>query len=319
MALEVINWLLMRIGDALQWLWHDALGTLLRGATHLGHALDPILSPVAARLSGLADLVLGPPLGWLQVLPGWLSSGLISSVIGLLLLMAFKYTSNQPAIARTRDAIQANLLALRLFKDEFLVTMRCQGRLVIEALRLLRHSLRPLALMALPVTLVYAQMASWYEWRPLKAGEDALVTVELSEGQEETMSAIELKAESPLQVVIGPVRIPSRDEVWWKIRPLQAGEHILRFRAGELMAEKTLVVGEQPRRISPQRPDRNWSSILLYPLERPFSTDSAVQSIRIHYPPREGWAGGAGGWLLYSVMISMAAALVLKPFLRVRL
>ena len=56
----------------------------------------------------------------------------IAAVTGVLLLVVFKYTSNQRAIKRVRDDINANLLALKLFKDSTAVSLRAQGRILLR-------------------------------------------------------------------------------------------------------------------------------------------------------------------------------------------
>ena len=51
-------------------------------------------------------------------------------------MIIFKYTSNQKAIGRVRDHIKANMLALKLFKDDMSVTFKSQGRVFGGAFRL---------------------------------------------------------------------------------------------------------------------------------------------------------------------------------------
>ncbi len=76
-----------------------------------------VLAQTAAWLNsaanGLGRWLLAPT----SVLPGWLSATTAAAVTGVLLLAVFKYTSNQRAIKRVRDDINAHLLALKLFKD----------------------------------------------------------------------------------------------------------------------------------------------------------------------------------------------------------
>ena len=82
------------------------------------------LAQVAILLNTVANVAgrwLPAPIG---VLPGWLSVTIVSAATGLLLLLVFKYTSNQRAIRRVRDDIQAHLLALTLFKDSTSVFVR---------------------------------------------------------------------------------------------------------------------------------------------------------------------------------------------------
>ncbi len=83
-------------------------------------------------------------------MPGWLSNTIIAAIAGPILMLVFKYTSNQDAIGRVRDSIKANLLALKLFKDSIAVTMQSQGRVFISALLLVFHSIRPVLVMLVP-------------------------------------------------------------------------------------------------------------------------------------------------------------------------
>ncbi len=69
----------------------------------------------------------------------------ISIVIGLLMVIVFRYTSDQKAIGRAKDKLKAHLLAVRLFQDQLPVVMRAYGRILhpglarISPLRLRRN------------------------------------------------------------------------------------------------------------------------------------------------------------------------------------
>ena len=125
--------------------------------------------------------VLLAPVRWL---PGWLSATLIGVVTGVLMLIVFKHSSNQTAIRRTRARIKANTLALSLFKDNLGVSLRCQARLLGGAAMLLWHSLIPMAVLTVPMILIFGQMALWYQARPLPVGGDSIVTVRLADETE---------------------------------------------------------------------------------------------------------------------------------------
>ncbi len=98
---------------------------------------------------------------------------------GVLLLVVFKYTSNQRAIKRVRDDINANLLALKLFKDSAAVSLRAQGCILVGAFRLFVLAIVPMLVMAVPVTLLLGQLALWYQARPLRVGEETVITLKL--------------------------------------------------------------------------------------------------------------------------------------------
>ena len=102
----------------------------------------------------------------IAILPGWLSATLYAAFTGVLMLIVIKYTSNQGAIKRVRDGINADLLSLKLFKENTRVTFQAQGRLLSGALKLLIFGLTPTLVMIVPFTLFMGQLSLWYQQRP---------------------------------------------------------------------------------------------------------------------------------------------------------
>ena len=126
-----------------------------------------VLAQVAAWLSAAANVLGRFLLAPVGVVPGWLSATVVAAVTGVLLLAVFKYTSNQGAIKRVRNDINAHLLALKLFKDSARVSLRAQGRILRGAFRLFVLAIVPMLVMVVPVTLLLGQLALWYQARPL--------------------------------------------------------------------------------------------------------------------------------------------------------
>jgi uncharacterized membrane protein (DUF106 family) len=258
-------------------------------------------------------------LALIAMLPGWLSNTIVSAVAGVVLLVIFKYTSNQSAIGRVRDNIKAHMLALKLFKDSMAVTLQAQGQVFKGALLLLVHAVRPMAVMIVPVALLLSQMGLWYQFRPLMQGEEAVVKMQLNNNVEKLWPEINVESMPSAEVITGPIRVLSKREVYWKIKARENGYHNIMFQVAEDQVEKELAIGEGFMRVSAERPGWRWADILLYPAEKPFSRDSVVQSISIDYPDRLSWAGVTAWWLIYFFVASMVFAFIFKPFLKVRI
>lgn len=317
--IKAVNWLLLALGDIAQWLWHDLLGRVGAALAWLSELANPVLVPVFAGVNAVVNRVAGLFLSPIGLLPGWLSNTIISAVAGVLMLLVFKYTSNQKAIGRVKDDIKADLLALKLFKDELSVTFRSQGRVFLGSLRLLRYALLPLLVMIVPVSLLLGQMGLWYQWRPLSPGEEALMTMKLTGDPTADMPDVQITSLPGAEVVLGPVRVISKREVCWQIRANDPGQHRIVFRVGAEQVDKQLVVGEGFQRTSPVRPGPQWTSLVLHPLEPHFAQGAAVHSISIDYPERDSWTCGTDWWLLYFFVVSLVFALIAKPLLRVRI
>jgi hypothetical protein len=261
---------------------------------------------------------LGGLLAPIAVLPGWLSATLIAALSGVLLLVVFKYTSNQRAIQRVRDGISADLLTLTLFRDSVEVAFQAQWRLLGGAGRLLLLSLVPIAVMALPVTLLLGQLSLWYQQRPLAVGEEAVVTMKLNGEPDADFPEVSLRSEMAVKDTLGPVRVFSRREVCWKIQARAAGYHRLVFQVGEQTVEKQLAIGDGFMRVSAQRPGWVWSDALAYPLEPPFDPDSPVRFIEVDYPSRSSWISGTNWWVVYWFIVSLVAAFCFRRMLNVK-
>jgi len=251
--------------------------------------------------------------------PGWLSITVISAILGVFLLVIFKYTSNQKAIGRVRDDIKANLLAVKLFKDSISVTFRSQARVFAGAFKLLFYAIVPMLVMIVPVCLILAQMGLWYHACPLQPGNESVIVKLKLNDNFGTLPQVTLESLPAAQTLIGPVRVFSKKEIFWKIKPIEDGYHTLIFHDGDRQYEKQLAVGEGFMRLSPIRPGPDFSDILLYPLEKPFAPDSVVHSISIEYPARYSRIFGIDSWIIYFFIASIVFAFIFKPFLKVRI
>ncbi len=280
--------------------------------------MNAVFAWIAACLSAGADALGRPLLAPLGVLPGWLSATLVAAATGVILLVAFKYTSNQRSIKRVRDDLDANLLALKLFKDSTAVTLRSQGRLFVGGFRLMLLALVPMLVMALPVTLLLGQLALWYQSRPLRVGEQAVLTLALGGDAKAPWPHVRLRPSNAVQVELGPVRVRSKRELCWTLKPRAAGLHRLTFDVDGRPVDKQLAVGDGLMRVSALRPGWDWEEILLNPAEAPFRPGAAVRSIAVAFPTRSSWTSGTDSWLIYWFVVSMAAALVFRRALGVK-
>jgi hypothetical protein len=277
------------------------------------------LAQIVVWLNAVANAVGKWLLAPVAVLPGWLSATAIAAVTGVLLLAVYKHTSNQRAIKRVRDDIKAHLLALKLFKDSALVAVRAQGRVFAGAFWLLAFSLVPMAVMLVPVMLILGQLALWYQARPLRVGEEAVLTLKLQDGADASWPAVSLQPTDAVEVAVGPVRVQSKREICWSLKARENGHHYLAFHVGDQVIDKELAVGDGFMRVSAKRPGWVWSDVLLHPWEKPFAPGSPVQGIEIDYPERSSWTSGTNYWVIYWFVVSMVAALCFRRVLNVNL
>ncbi len=266
----------------------------------------------AANIIGCLFMYLVP------IVPGWLSNTIISAVIGIILLIVFKHTSNQNSIGLIRKTINANLIAPRLFKDSLLVIFESMWNVIKNSLLLLVHALRPLAVMIIPLFLILSQMAMWYQARPLHTGEDALVSLKLNDNITHPFPDIAIQASSDYQVVQGPVKVLSKHEVYWTIKVLTEGYQKITFNVDGQKIDKDLAVGNGFMLISSMRPGKKLQDLIMFPREDAFKRNDIVQSISIKYPDRISWSSGTNWWVVYFFIASLIFAFLFKPIIKVK-
>ncbi len=319
--MDAFNWLLLNGADALLALWgliKVVLGSIFAA---LDVVLNPVLSPALAALNPICTTIGDGVYTVLSPLPVWCGLTILSAVTGLVMLVAFRYTSNQIAIGRAKDDIKANLLALKLYKDDLGVTFRCQGRLFLAIARLQRYMLTPVLVMLAPMLLGLAQMGVRYQWRPLQPGERTLLRLHIRPAQQLREGAVgnvavQLEPCLGLDVEAGPV--PGGGQLVWRVRGTKPGRYMLRFHTADNVIEKELVVGKDFQRVSAARIAPDWTAQIFHPTERRLPSDSPFESIEILYPSVDSLIYGADWWVLYFFIVSMITALVFKPLFKVR-
>ena len=267
-------------------------------------------------IDALLDLVLRP----FHLGPPLVPLSLFAVLSGLVMLMVFRYTSNQLTMKQAKNHIKAHLLELRLFKDDLAVIMTAQKQILLSNLVYLQHVSKPIAIMLIPMALLLIHLDAWFGFRPLQPGEAALVTVRVADPTVGTLDQITLQAESGLAVETPPLRIPATHEVTWRIRAREVGSHTLRIQIAERTVHKAVEIANGLVRLSPYKVLASFWPTVLRPGEPPIPKDAGVRSVAVHYPvrfiPIFGWQTH---WLVVFFILSIACGYVLKGWMGVEL
>ena len=241
----------------------------------------------------------------------------VSFLTTVIMLPIFKYTSNQEAIRRTKSRIMGHLLEVRLFKDDIRTVLSAQKNMLKYNMIYLKHMMKPLIFVMLPVVVIIIQTGLRYEYRPLHPGETAIVKVRLDNpdrlagGGSGVLTAPEgLKIETP------PLRVNGGEEIYWRIKAEKEGDYDLKFRTIDKEISKRVVVGEKLTGISPKVLKGGLLNSFLYPGEPSLSGDSGIEYFEIAYPyGTVALFGWKIHWLVLFFILSLVFGfLLLKPF-----
>ena len=266
-------------------------------------------------LRGLVDLMMMP----FRSLPGWVSLVPISFVFGIVALLVWKHCSNQEGLQRTKDRIAACFYEIRLFNDDLRSILRAQIHLLGHNLRYLGLNLVPFAVMFIPTLPFIAQWQFHYGYEGLEPGQQTVVSVQLQDSWEGTgRPAVELRAPEGVTIESGPVWIPAKKELAWRVVGEQNGHFDLELVGLGDSVSKSLVVSDEIVRRSPVRQQASFLGQLLYPAEPPIHSDSPIEAIRLNYPTTEVEIFGFGlQWMIWFVILSIVFALMLRKRLGV--
>lgn len=250
------------------------------------------------------------------IIPQWLSLLAVSIATGIALLWVFRKTSNQAAIRRTKKKLQAHLLELRLYADDPSVVWRAQKRLLAENLRYMLLMLRPALVATVPMVLLLIVLDGFYGRQPLRLGEEAVVTVQMSTPLNPASPPPELRAPAEIAVETPAVRVLSEGQFSWRIRPLEEVSGDLCILSAGAAVTKKVDAGGGPRYLSSRRV-RSLVSLVAHPGELPLDA-GAIEWIELEYPPAGvRLLGMETHWLVWFLVFSMATAFLLKGKFRV--
>jgi uncharacterized membrane protein (DUF106 family) len=275
------------------------------------------MSYVNAALRPVFDLLLAPFAG----LPPIVSLAVVSFVTAVFMLIVFKRTSNQAALADVKRRIHAGLFEIRLFNDDIRAILRAQTEILRTNLTYLKLSLVPMVWILPPLVLVIAQLQFHYGYEGLRAGDTTLLEVDLKPGAVSDGARPEATLDLPtgLRAEGEEVWIPSQSQLAWRLAAEEDGEFEIGVGIdGAPPVAKTVQVTDRTVRLSPIRVDRSFLAQLIYPAEPPLPAEGPVHAIHVRYPDRAVSVLGLGmHWMIPFFVLSIAFAFALRGWLKV--
>jgi hypothetical protein len=241
----------------------------------------------------------------------------ISIVIGLLMVIVFRYTSDQKAIGRAKDRLKAHLLAVRLFQDQLPVVMRTYGRILRGTGSYLRLAFTPFLIAILPITFLIVQLDRYFGWMPLQPAQTFLVEARVEDLNALNGAALQLPPE--LSSSAPAVHIPKDKEVVWRVVADRTGQFDIQIAAAGQTVSKQVVVTPGLARVSTVRLKDNFWERMFTSGEAALADNSPVQSITVNYPPREiSFAWMQWNWIVLFFVVSLIAGFVFKSVLGIQ-
>ena len=249
--------------------------------------------------------------------PLWLVLG-ISILIGLLMVVIFRYTSDQKAIGRAKDILKANLLAVRLYQDQLPVVLGAYGKILRGTGNYLRLTFTPFLVVIIPMTFLLIQMDRYLGWMPLQTAQPFLVEARVNDA--ETLDQIQIHLPNAFISSAPAVHIPKEKLVVWRVAANQTGEYDLGIEAGGQIETKHIVVSSALARLSPVRLRGSFWTRMFSSAETAIPDRSSIQAITVNYPERNiRLAGMEWNWIVLFFLASLIAGFIFKSVLGIQI
>lgn len=241
----------------------------------------------------------------------------ISAITGVIMLIVYKYTSNQAAILAVKDRIKAGLIEAWIYREDVRMMLKAQAGVVAANGKYIFLNLKPLIVMFLPVLLLLVHLNFRYGMRPLAPGEETVIKSFRTTAMAADDMDEKLIVPDGVQIETEGVRIEERGEVAWKIKVLRAGVFPLKINAGGADYDFTLYADKFGSRISTLRTSSVFDAFF-YPGEPALPSSGVLKNIEISTPtlsPRIPGTDWKPNWLIQYFILSLAVGLALRgPF-----
>lgn len=270
---------------------------------------------VVDMLSAVFDLLLKP----LQPLPDIWSLAVVSVVAGVGFLKLFGVVSNQRSIRRVKDKIKANLFAVVIYRNNFIVSFGSILKMFGYNLLYLRYMLVPLVVLGVLFVLIYGQLDVRYGRQPVAVDEPFVV--KLTSRPDADVYSFNVSLDVGLQNHSPALRIEQKNEIDWELIAAQAGTHKITVTYGndQLMRIPISTGDIQPAKIASLYTTSWWERILYGGSKIPVDI-TRIEAVWVEYPERKLFFFGVRlHWVWIFLILSVAGGLAFKRFLRVEI
>jgi len=243
---------------------------------------------------------------------------LVSLIIGLLMVLIFRYTSDQKAIRMTKNQLKAHLLAVRLFQDQLPVVLHSYRKIITGTGKYLTLAFKPLLVMILPLTLILVELDRYLGSTPLQPRQAFLVKTRVADP--DSLNKLSLQLPHEMKATAPTVHIPADNEVVWRVVAEREGDFDVTITSAGQTVSKRLVVSSGVARLSPVRLQRQFWQRIVLSAEPALPDSSPISSIAVTYPPRNlHFAWMEWNWIWLFFVLSLVSGFLFKTILGIEI
>lgn len=246
-------------------------------------------------LNPILDFIFGP----LLKLPPFWAILLLSLILSVLIVLIYKWTTNQTLMKQLRDDVKNYQQQMKQQKEDPKKVLEIQKKIMDANIQLMKHSFKPTLITLLPIILIFGWVNAHFAFEPLLPGQPFPITIQTYDG---IQGNVTIEAAPGITVNEQTVALANNQATF----TLQGneGEYLLTFMINNKTYEQTVLISKERAYKEPVKIVR----------------DKTVKTITVGNKKTVvmnlfGWRiGWIGSYIIFSIVFSLAFRRLLKAY-----
>jgi len=243
----------------------------------------------------------------------------ICMVVTTIVVIIFKYLTNQKEIKVVKDRIKLHFMEIRIYKDDLREVLKAQKEILKNNFWYVIYNIQGAIPIGIVFLLALSQINLRYGYTPILPGETFDVKVIYAKDADRKPEPKLILPEG-VESVTPALHLGGEDEVSWQLRASEAGNYKIGFTACDQEYTKEIIIGKISSPFGPQILRSGFLAALLNSAEPAIPEKALLESIEIGYQPKHfkciffGWNMH---WLLVLPILTISFGLVMRKILKV--
>jgi len=257
------------------------------------------------------ETILNPIFSPLLRLPFLLAIVIISFIISLLMILAYKKFTDQSLMKDLKEEIKELQKEMRKLRDKPQEMMAIQKRAMETNMKYMMHSFKPMIITFIPIIIIFGWLNSHMAYYPLVEDQSFDVLMEFKEG---ATGDVELVDVADIEALNGKTQTIKDGSTTFELKGL-SGEYSLKFMLGEEVYEKDIIITKQGQDRVYKQPIKKFRNVNLSKLTINNKKILAFEGIPVLGTiPWVGGFGWLGSYILFSLIFSLSLRKLLKVY-----
>lgn len=243
----------------------------------------------------------------------------ICFVMGTIVVIIFKYVSNQKKIKAVKKQIKLHFMEIRIYKDDFREILKAQKEILKNNFKYIAYNFQG----AIPVVLLFlvtlSQINLRYGYAPIMPGEAFDVKITYAEDAKRRPEPLLVLPEG-VEALTPALRLGGENEVSWQLQASEAGRYQIGFKLCDQEYTKEVAIGKISAPFSSELLRKGFWAAVVNAAEPSLPEKALIESIEIGYKPKHfkciffGWNMH---WMLALPILAISFGLVVRKILKV--